>query len=1066
MGVPILRGSLLAASLLWLGPAAQAATDRSTVEVRFGGPQEGAHYVALVPEEEPWARPVRESVEPAAALGVRWEVPPGRYRVVCAAHGRQAASLPVVSLEGGGRESLACVTRPLVAITGELRSTVGNAPIGGARVGHVHAFLADDPRQLSALGETFTRADRSTLTDSAGRFRLLGPPRTSSTLWIEAGGFSPAELPETRFGPDGGDLGTVRLEVGAELEARLDPVPAGWERYRIGLRRHDAASAGERGQLGRRIWRRPLDPASLAWRSLPPGSYDVLLGALDAPATAVPLSIVNLRAGERREIVLTLPPAPAATPPAAAGTAADLRLLVPDNDPQGGPAELEPRRFDGAGVAPVAASAAAVAGGTLWQVPGGCRAGWLYWLRGPQQVAAPVEVPRDSCSQTLHLKLFAASEVHGRMIAPTGAALPAVSRVSAASCAKRAGDAGDAIGSFPTAVDRDGRWSAEIPAGCVDLSIEGGDFAAIAYRGLQAAAGASSDLGAQSLTFGSGLTTRIASDDGGPVEGATVELYPAGQQAQVVAASYSQRQPAAVSTARSGAAGWVRLRGLPAGEFVVRVRAPQAPPFVSDPVTLLPRQETVMPDLHLPASAVLRVRLRPSERLAAAYSSYLVRVKGVGPPSSVAGASVLAPARADGGVEIARLAPGRWQVDVMARGNGGLATLHEEQTEITAGVNSLTLDLDTKVYQGRVTYRQQPLAATLDLRPLRRDDRSATRVSSSADGTFSVALDRTGRYSVDVQSPQGAFLGTVPSVAFADADDPVEIRVPDGTVTGMVVDRQEKPVAKARVVAEQVAETRDEGAQTGELQATARGGVSDGDGRFQVDRLAPGPWSLVATLDDRSSDPVRVAVQDESPQEGVRLVIPDRAKLSGHVLSPSGEPVPGAAVTIDFPPDATAPLPRRAVAMSAADGSFDVDQLSAADSVVNVAVRAPGFPVSTSRRPLTAGALEIQLAAAGGSVALHLVTGSWSEFPPDLVVFVAADGSVVGSATAGAASRFPWQWLSLPSLAAGPWTLARLDSIGSEIAAVEGAARGLMPLAHFTVIPGGSVQVEVATLRP
>ncbi|HLX08877.1 MAG TPA: carboxypeptidase-like regulatory domain-containing protein [Thermoanaerobaculia bacterium] len=1061
-----MRGSLLVAYLLWLGPAALAAADRGTIEIHFGGPQEGAHYVALVPEEVPWAEPLRESVEPASALGVRWEVPPGRYRVVCAAHGRQVARLPTVTLEGSGRENLACVTRPLVAVTGELRSTIGNAPIAGARVGHVHAFLADDPSQLSVMGEDFTRADRSTLTDEAGRFRLLGPARVSAMVWVEAKGFSPAELPDTHFGPDGGDLGTVRLAAGAALAARLDAVPAGWGRYRIGLRRHDATGAGDGERLARRIWRRPLDPASLAWQSLAPGSYDVVLGALDAPVAAATLATVNLRAGERRELVLSLPPAPAAMPPVKTGTVADLRLLVQENDAQGGPAELEPRRFDGAGIAPVAASAAAVAGGTLWQVPDGCRAGWLYWLGGPQQVAAPVEVPRDGCTRALRLKLFAASEVHGRMIAPTGAALPAVGRVGAAFCAKRAGDAGDAIGSFPTAVGKDGRWSAAIPAGCVDLSIEAGDFAAVAYRGLQAAASGSSDLGAQSLTFGAGLTTRIASDDGGPVEGAVVELFPAGQVAQVVAASYSQRQPAAVGTARSEAGGWVRLRGLPAGEFVVRVRAPQAPPFVSEPVTLLPRQETVVPDLHLPAPAVLRVRLRPSERLAAVYASYLVRVKGVGPSSAVAGASVLAPARADGAAEIARLAPGRWQVAVMARGGGGLATLHEEETEIRAGVNSLTLDLDTKVYQGRVTYRQQPLAATLDLRPVRRDDRSATRVSSSADGTFSVVLDRTGRYAVDVQTPQGSFLGTVPSVAFDDGDDPVEIRVPDGTVAGMVVDRQEKPVAKARVVAEQVAEAREAGAQTGDLEATARGGVSDGDGRFQVDRLAPGPWSLVATLDDRSSDPVRVAVQDEIPQEGIKLVIPDRAKLTGHVLSPSGEPVPGAAVTIDFPPDETAPLPRRAVAMSAADGSFDVEQLATAGSVVNVAVRAAGFPVSTSRRPLAAGALEIQLAAVGGSVALHLATGSWSEFPPDLVVFVAADGSVVGSATAGAASRFPWQWLSLPSLAAGPWTLARLDSIASEIAAVAGAARSLVPLAQFTVVAGGSVQVEVATLRP
>jgi hypothetical protein len=1059
--LPMTAGLLLLA--LSLQPSAGAAAEQASVEVRFAGLEEGSHYAALVPEEQAWAEPLRETVAPRTAPAVSWEVPPGRYRVVCAAHLRHVAFLPAFSLDPGERRVVACSTAGLVAVTGELRSAADDSPIAGARVGHTHAFLLDFPRKLSAMGEAFTFDDRSTVTDARGRFQLLGAARFSFTVWIEANGFSAAWLPDTRFAPGGTKLGVVHLEKGASLRARLEGDASAWARYRIALRRQQATDQDEREKLSRRIWRRSLQVTSLVWPSLSPGEYDVLFEPMDSLGAPTKLTTVSLLPGEERQVVLTVPPALASFTFPAATVGTELRLLLREEVPEGG-GDLELLRFDGVAIAPVTASSTAVAGGTLWKVPAGCHAGWLYWLQGASQVSTPVAVRAGGCAKSLPLQLFSAAEIHGQMIAPAGAGLPAIGSVAAARCARRTGESGEPAGSFPIAVGKDGRWSAEIPAGCVDLAIETGDFSVTAYRSLHAEAGSRSDLGAQNLTFGGSLRARVTTDDGGAVEGAAVDLFPSRDVEKVVAASFGRRQLAAVSQGTSGAGGWVRLGGLPGGEFVVRVRAKGAPPFVSDPVRLAPREETVMPDLRLPAPAVLHVRLRPSEPIGSLYSSYLVNVKGLGPPDSIAGASVVAAVGTDGAAEFPQLAPGRWHLAVMARGGRATATLRQEDTQLRRGLNSLILELDAEVFHGRVTHRQLPLAATLELRPVPPDGRGVTRVASGGDGSFTVALERGGRYAVEVHEIGGPAGGTVPAVTFGSIDDLVEIRVPDGSVSGLVVDGQEKPLANAQVAAEQVAETRTDGAQTGDLVATALRTASGSDGRFRLDGLAAGSWTLVATLDGRTSDPVAASLQDGAPEEEIKLVISDREKLAGHVFSPSGDPVAGASVAIAFPPSETAIWPRHVVVMSAADGSFAVERLSPPDSVVNVAVQAPGFPIYTGRRPLTPGAMELQLSSMGGGVKLHLSKGSWGEFPGDLLIFVAADGSFVGSATARAERRS--SWLALPSLSAGPWTLARLDSIGSEIVAVTGAARGLVPLARFAVVPGTSIEVEVATLRP
>ncbi len=127
-------------------------------------------------------------------------------------------------------------------------------------------------------------------------------------------------------------------------------------------------------------------------------------------------------------------------------------------------------------------------------------------------------------------------------------------------------------------------------------------------------------------------------------------------------------------------------------------------------------------------------------------------------------------------------------------------------------------------------------------------------------------------------------------------------------------------------------------ARLGELRATVAA-----DGAFAFDTVAPGTYEL--TFEGRGFAPPRpktVQVAEGRNREGLVVEAMRTGALTGTIVVPTGVAVPPAVrLDLTWPPDADRP-PRGIDVAPAADGTFRVDDLPAADGIACV-VRAPGF---------------------------------------------------------------------------------------------------------------------------
>lgn len=173
------------------------------------------------------------------------------------------------------------------------------------------------------------------------------------------------------------------------------------------------------------------------------------------------------------------------------------------------------------------------------------------------------------------------------------------------------------------------------------------------------------------------------------------------------------------------------------------------------------------------------------------------------------------------------------------------------------------------------------------------------------DGSFSVCA-HPGWIRVDADGYGGVgFAVTVSGRVHHDV-----VLVPEGIVTGAVVDESARPIVGAHVAAF--------------LASTERGAAdrwvsSDTDGRFRIAGLTPAHYRVIATapgLGTRSDTRVVVATGSAAPE--IRLVLVARARLAGHVLD-HGTAIAGARIEI-VDRDGT-----DSYAVSGLDGSFALD---------------------------------------------------------------------------------------------------------------------------------------------
>lgn len=218
-----------------------------------------------------------------------------------------------------------------------------------------------------------------------------------------------------------------------------------------------------------------------------------------------------------------------------------------------------------------------------------------------------------------------------------------------------------------------------------------------------------------------------------------------------------------------------------------------------------------------------------------------------------------------------------------------------------------------------------------------------TEATTDADGRYEITGLAPGTWAVTASHSEWSESSV--TVELEDAPANADLRLgAGGSLVGVVL-AGGRPVAGAEV-------GLSEAGGTGRGFGGGQGSLTGQDGRFRFDRLAPGRYTLSASLRSQSSDPVEAVVTGETGQE-VTLTLEDGAVVHGTVSGLPEVELNGVSVTANGPDgyfassrtgvDGTFELtgvPEGTISLRATAGSF-VDSTRTAQASVTLG---PGQP--------------------------------------------------------------------------------------------------------------------------
>jgi len=813
------------------------------------------------------------------------------------------------------------------------------------------------------------------------------------------------------------------------------------------------------------IWARPAgDPVGAGearWPSLPPGHYEVWLKAPPRGVhDLVPrrLGVVDLAAGQARELSIALPPATPA-PPGLSGDAPPLRLLT-SQLPEDEMSSLKVRQWRGDARAEKGFAATAVSGGLLLEVEGGCLPGSLLVLASDSRVGAVPLPSAAGCTEALRLELFPRADVAVQLAVPSGAELPGAARVTQSPCGAAPAEP---VLELAAEVSDEGRLALPVRAACVDLMARLGDFAPLTWRDLDLEPGETRDLGSLRLRHGAAVLARVLSGaDGRPLDGVTVSVVEREQVARLLLlGGHAATLPdAAAAVTREG--GWARLYGLPAGrDLVVLLRGKDGSmPHPAAELVLTGNEERVLDSLELPPPTELTVEVEVSRRLqeidAVPYKVYLRRL---GPDGL--DLSLTREVEPDGVVRFGELPAGTWRVEGIARaGDGKPFPAGSTELELLPGERrTFVLELADSLYRGRVTYQGLPVEGSLSIRPLAPADRRGMNVLLGPDGEFRLPLEGPGTYTVQVFDRDERFRdATLPEVPFEDPDEPVHLRVPEGRIAGWVIDAAGEPVPEARV------EVRSrQGLEDEKFVEARRSQPADPAGGFALEALTPGAWTLSARSGELESEPRVVELGPDERVESLELVLEPAGRVTGTVVDASGRPVAGARLRVTPRPGSPAELVPVVRTETDPMGRFEVST-AYSEHVANVEVVTPEGTGAAFRARLEPE-MVVQLPPMGGELRLELPCADRGTWTSGVRFLVDAAGAYLPLPTLGSVERSsetPCRILrQIPGVGAGHWRLVQIRTAAEDFLLTTGQGNLLEALGEVASRPGAGLRVTV-----
>ncbi|HYH06441.1 MAG TPA: carboxypeptidase-like regulatory domain-containing protein [Thermoanaerobaculia bacterium] len=481
------------------------------------------------------------------------------------------------------------------------------------------------------------------------------------------------------------------------------------------------------------------------------------------------------------------------------------------------------------------------------------------------------------------------------------------------------------------------RWTCSLPAGTHDLRFRRTGFATEFRWDVKVPAGGAAVVGALQFTPGSSLSGRVTGAKAPQWKDVEISLTPRGNT--------HAREKTRTYLARPDPRGFFQVRGLPPGDYTLRVNAKD---LVADTrnveIIAFTNAELREP---LVLGPPLRVSVRLDPPLDPGQKQWQVQLLTL--YEDVSGLVTGSRASPQGEWSATRLPPGDYILQVLQEDGATWAT---ERLTLRAGDPDLPISVSlqpTRV-RGRVMLGERPLAATVSF-----GGEDGLSVIAGDDGRFETLVPPQDENRVallvtsDVPKVKRNLL--VEGQRSSSGELFLDVQLSAGTIVGRTLheDGSTEPHAMVTI-------TSDDGKVLEQIFVAP-------DGSFQFEGFEPGSYALLADGPGTSSSVVRVEV----PENGVAsmdLVLRPEARIRGRV-SMGGVPVTGAAIHV-FPRNVHMTLPPQAT--SNGTGHFQFVMPSDV-TLMDVIVIPRGFYVTAGRlTPDGKKLLDVQVGQDGGAL--------------------------------------------------------------------------------------------------
>lgn len=651
------------------------------------------------------------------------------------------------------------------------------------------------------------------------------------------------------------------------------------------------------------------------------GSFLLLMAAAvcqETVASAIPLRIDVRLAGEAPE----------------AKSVAVLRI-TPQTTPGESQRAAEPVEFTAPGYGKLDLEAG------IWRIRAEAAG---YWCE--EQVVSLKEGQENA----IDLLLFPTGLLRARIEMPRGMRLPVRLDVKfePAPGAKQQSELREGVVLCPV---RGNPWECQVPAGALDLRIRSEGSVPIYRWGAPLDAGKTLDLGVLAFRPGASVVGHVVDESGRAAVDTGVELSPEILGALAEPATGQRLQALNLAT-RTNERGFFQIEGVAPGTYAVTASGTGMAPARVSPVLVREGLEAqILDPLVLARPVTARVDIFPPvDPYGSPWKVRLLKESNAGGAMGTAGQGI---ASSEGSWTQSGLSPGHYRLQIL----GDLESRWiDREIEVSAANPSALIEVPVVEVQGRLRLGDTPLSGTLWFGGGTGTRR--VRFDADEDGEFEGFLPEEGFWPIDLTSEEnGLRLALEPvevRIAKGKRAARVEIRAPDTTLEGQVVDESGRAVAGAVI------------SFTGSRKMSEL--MADDEGRFRIRGLSP-PYAFVeAEEGDRSSGPVQAILEDGQKSPWLRLVLRGNLEIRGRVISVAG-PVPGAEV-MAWPSLGEVPFASDDSTVTGPDGGFSL-RFPARTRSLTLFVSAQGYAFHMARVAVDpARRLEVSIERTGGTLVL------------------------------------------------------------------------------------------------